>query len=132
MLNLDKIIYKRIEDGSYTLTVKDWSIKNIPATDDKPAQDYVALSTTVTELNNRPLEIALFEKGLDILTSNIINFFETEEMSIAEALAFLKGKTVPAQQTTKENPNDPAKPYRNWVLCRKPSVLPVDSEDEGF
>lgn len=132
MLNLDKVIYKRIEDGTYTIHIKDWSIKTIPATDDKPAQDYVALSTTVTELNDRPLEISLFEKGLDILTSNVINFFETEEMSIAEALAFLKNKTVPAQQTTKPNPNDPAKPYRNWVLCRKPSVLPVDSEDEGF
>ena len=131
MLNLDKVIYKKIEDGAYTLHIEDWSIKATTPTDDKPAQDYVSIKVTVKELDDRPLEIAVYEKGLDILTSNVINFFETEKMTIAEALAYIKGKDIPGVHETKPNPNDPAKPYRNWYLARKPRLI-VDSEDEGF
>ena len=131
MLDLDKMVYKKIEDGAYTLHIEDWSIKATTPTDDKPAQDYVSIKATVKELNNRPLEIAVYAKGLEILASNVINFFGTEDMTRAEALKYIKGKDIPGIHETKPNPNDPAKPYRNWYLARKPRLI-VDSEDEGF
>lgn len=119
---LDKMIYKAIEDGAYTLTVKDWTLKSTGT--DKPLE-YVALSVTIAELKDRPLSINLFEQGLDIFASNIIKYFDLDEMTVSEALNFVVNKVIPGVQETKLV-EETGKSYRNWYLARK------DSEGGGF
>ena len=111
---LDKVIYKKIEDGNYTLVPQSWEIK---ATNGEDPVEYVSLQCTIPELNNRPVNVALFEKGLDITASNIINHFSLEEQTLQNILDFIINKELPAIHETVQT--EEGKVYYNWYICRE-------------
>lgn len=112
-MNLNKMVFKKLEDGNYTLLIKGWEIKATP-TKNGEVWEHVELQTM---LDTRPVNIKLNEVGVDILASNIINYYELDEMTQAEALDHIVGKEVPAYHETKST--EEGKTYYNWFLCRK-------------
>ena len=126
MLNLDTVIYKKIEDGDYILTPKIWELRTI--TGDKP-QEFIALQCQLGD-TDRLIQVSLFEQGLNIFASNIINHFNLEEMALKNILDYVIGKPLPAQHETKLS-EDGSKTYYNWYICRKERLVPeTDSDSE--
>ena len=51
-IDLTKVIYKQLEEGSYDIKVKSWDVKQT-----KDGDDYIVLACTIPELNDRPVQI---------------------------------------------------------------------------
>lgn len=127
-IDLDKIVYKRIEDGQHTLTIKSWNLRVA-----KTGDEFVELSAQLDE-TDRIVKIPLFEQGLSITLANVSNHLELEELSAGEILNEMKDKTLPAfHDTVKEN----GQTYYNWYICSEPRqvqptevVAPADEAPE--
>lgn len=113
MLDLQKQIYKPLNDGNYEILVKDWTLKQVPKQGSEDLE-YIALSCEIPDLS-RPVLINLFERGLDITASNIIRHDDLTDMSLVEILEHMKGKTYPASYETKVVDGET---YRNWYIAR--------------
>lgn len=113
-LDLTKIVYNKLEDGAYDIKPISWSVKQTTK-----SEDYVALSCIIPMLNDRPVSINLFEKGLDITASNVSTYLNLEELSLVEVLDSLVNKIVPAFHQTVEQDG---KTYYNWYICSAPRV----------
>lgn len=127
MLNLDTVIYKKIEDGDHILTPEVWELRTTTPKEGEP-QEFIALQCQLGD-TDRLIQVSLFEQGLNIFASNIINHFNLEEMTLKNVLDYVIGKPLPAQHETKLS-EDGSKTYYNWYICRKERLVPeTDSED---
>lgn len=124
MLDLNKKVYKPLPDGNYTIQIKDWSLKVVPKQGSEDLE-YVALSCSIPDLEDRPVLVNLFERGLDITASNIIRHDQLEDMSLAEILEHIKGRSYPATYETRQVDGET---YRNWYIAR----LQDEDEEEAF
>ena len=122
-MNLDKIVYAKLEDGAYTLIPARWELKVTPAT---PAQEYVALFCKIKE-SDRPVQVNLFEKGLDIFASNVKAHLELGEVTLAQLLDLVVGKELPA---THETVTIDTKTYYNWHVARTQTQASEVADEE--
>lgn len=120
-LDLTRIVYKKLEDGNYNLKVNSWDVKQTTK-----SEDYVVLNTTIPALNDRPVQVNLFEKGLNITAVNITEHLQLPELTLVDLLDQLVGKTIPAYHQTVEQEG---KTYYNWYICSTPRVT---SEEDSF
>ena len=119
-IDLTKKVYKKLEDGAYTLKVHNWDIKQAAN-----GEDYISLKCTLTDIN-RPVQINLFEKGLDITAANVSAHFDLEELTLVEILDTMIDKELPGYHHTVTQGD---KTYYNWYICNMPAPA---SDDEAF
>lgn len=113
-LDLSRMVFKKLEDGDYTLIPKSWELKTTTGT---KSEDYVQLSCQIKG-TERVLSVNLFEKGLSIASANIIEHFGLEEMAVIDVLNHIVNTEMPAyHQTVMQD----GKTYYNWYLCSKPN-----------
>lgn len=116
-IDLGKVVFKKLEDGSYTLIPTSWDIKATIKN-----EDYVALSCRIKD-TDRIIQINLFEKGLNITTSNVSEFLGLPETSIADVLDTMLNQELPAyHETVQLN----GKTYFNWYICSTPNLSTED------
>ena len=120
-IDLTKKVYKKLEDGTYTMKVQNWDVKNA-----SNGEDYIVLNALLTDIN-RPVQINLFEKGLDITASNVSNHLNLEELTLVEVLDAMVNKELPAYHQTVQQDG---KTYYNWYICNMPA--PASGDDEEF
>ena len=121
-INLEKIIYSKIEDASYEILVASWDVKQT-----KTSEDYIVLHCTIPALNNRPVNINLFEKGLDIVASNVSTHLALPEMALVDILNEMVGKKLPAYHQTVQQDGQT---YYNWYICSTPRT--TDPNEDSF
>jgi len=119
MLDLGKVVYKRLEDGDYVIIPKQWELK--PATG--KGEDYVQVQAQLKG-TDRIVNINLFEKGLSIVCANVSEYLNLGETTIADILDNMLAKELPAYH---ETVNIAGKTYYNWYVCSKPA--PKTEED---
>lgn len=119
-IDLTKKVYKKLEDGAYNLKVHNWDIKQAAN-----GEDYISLKCTLTDID-RPVQINLFEKGLDITAANVSTHFNLEELTLVEILDVMIGKELPAYHHTVVQGD---KTYYNWYICNTPNN---NSDVEAF
>lgn len=123
-LDLDKKVYQPIQDGQHTLTVTNWALKVA-----KNEEQYIELTGTLNQ-SQRVVKVALFEKGLEIATSNLAKHFDLEDISISELLNHIKGKTIPAYHETVKAEKAT---YYNWHLASEPrTTTTLEDLDEDL
>jgi len=122
MLDLSKIVYKKLEDGQYVIIPKMWELKTTVK-----GEDYIAL-TCQLKGTERTLSINLFEKGLSITAGNVSEFLGLPELTLADTLDAMLNKELPAyhQTVTIEG-----KTYYNWYICSTPT-LATDEDGPAF
>lgn len=117
-IDLERVVYNKLEDGSYEISVASWDMKQTSS-----SEDYIVLNCTIPALNNRPVKINLFEKGLNIVASNVSAHLDLPEVSLLEVLDSMVGKELPAyHQTVVQD----GKTYYNWYICSTPRVVDPD------
>ena len=108
-------IYKALEDGEYVGTLA--SFKEVAKTD--KMSEHVELNFELTELNNRPVTIYLFENNLGFTLQSLAQAVDFEGDAV-ELLKTAKGVPVQLVRKTKivDDINNPGeeKKYYNWYI----------------
>ena len=123
-IDLGKTIFKRLEDGEYTLVPAKWELKTT-AKD----EDYIALSCKLKEQESRNITVNLFAKGLDITAANVIDHLQLPETTLVDTLDAMIDQELPSYHQTVTVDN---KTYYNWYICSKPSNVSDSDEDPAF
>jgi len=127
MLDLNKTIYKPLDDGTYNILVKDWNLQSGVQKDSEEPYEYVELQCTIPELEDRPLKINLFEQSLNITASNVMVHDGLDDINLIDLLEHMKSRTYPAilERRTKNG-----RTYPNWYIARRDYQMSAEDADE--